>query len=88
MAGVKSARTSDKPYMDISSIALTGLQNAQNRFDRAAAAVTRASSNPEDVVDLSRQTVEMLAAKNQFSASVRVARVADEMQKSLLDMLI
>lgn len=74
--------------MDISAIALSGLQNAQNRFDRAAAGVTRATLNPGDSVDLSQQAVDMLAAKTQFGASIRVAHVADEMQKSLLDMLV
>ena len=63
------------------------MQNAQDRFDRAASGIARASSNSGDAVDLSQQAVDLLSAKNQYSASIRVAHVADEMQKSLLDML-
>lgn len=74
--------------MDISSIALTGLQSAQDRFDLTAARVTGASiQQPEDTVDLSQPAVDLLAAKNQFAAMVKVVHVADDMQKSSLNLL-
>lgn len=73
--------------MGISYIALLSLENAKAQFDRAAAGVIRAASNPEDVVSLSQQAVEMLAAKNQFTVSIRAAHVADQMQKATLDLL-
>ena len=73
--------------MDISSIALSGLQNASRQLDRAAAGVIRASSPESDGADLSQTAVEFLAAKAQFSAAIRVAHLADQMQKSSLDIL-
>ncbi|HEV2445204.1 MAG TPA: hypothetical protein VGS58_04760 [Candidatus Sulfopaludibacter sp.] len=73
--------------MDISSIALTGIQNAQDRFDRAAAGVTRAAAGADDTVQLSQSAVELLAAKNQFGVAIQVTHVAGEMQKSLLNLL-
>jgi flagellar hook protein FlgE len=73
--------------VDISSIALSGLQSAQDRFDLAAARVTGASSQPEDTVDLSQSAVDLVAAKDQFGAAVRVVHVADQMQKSALNIL-
>ena len=81
------ATPADKPCVGISYIALQGLENAQGQFDRAARGVIRAASNPEDVVSLSQQAVELLAAKNQFTVSIRAAHVADEMQKTTLDLL-
>ena len=71
--------------MDISSIALSGLQNATRQFDRAAAGVIRSTSVEPDSADLSQAAVEFLASKQQFSAAIRLAHVADQMQKSTLD---
>ena len=73
--------------MDISSIALTGMQDAQGRFERAVAGVTKASTDSQDTVDLSQHAVDLVAAKNQFAADVQVERTADQMQKSLLNIL-
>jgi flagellar hook protein FlgE len=74
--------------VDISSIALTGLESAQDRFDLAAARVTGASTQPEaDTVDLSQPVVDLLAARNQFAGAVEVVHVADDMQKALLDVM-
>ena len=73
--------------MDISSIALSGLQNASRQFDRAATGVIRASSPVSDVADLSQTAVEFLASKEQFSTAIRLAHVADQMQKSTLEIL-
>jgi hypothetical protein len=74
--------------VDISSIALTGLQSAQDRFDLAAARVTGASiQQPDDTVDLSQPAVDLLAAKNQFSASLKVVHVANDIEKSSLNLL-
>ncbi len=70
-----------------SSIALAGLQNAQDRFNTAASGVVRASSGSGDTVDLSQQAVNMLTAKSEFGASIRMVQVADEMQKTALNLL-
>ena len=73
--------------MDISSIALAGLQNASREFDRAAAGVIRSTSAESDSADLSQAAVEFLATKEQLSTAIRLAHVADQMQKSTLDIL-
>jgi flagellar hook protein FlgE len=38
-------------------------------------------------VDLSTEMVSMLSARNQFLLNARVIRTAEDMQKSLLDVL-
>lgn len=73
--------------MEISSIALSSMQNAQDRFDRAAAQVARAPADPQDSVDLSTQAVEMISATNQFNTGVKIVHLGDEMQQSLLNLL-
>ncbi|HWC98921.1 MAG TPA: hypothetical protein VG456_19310 [Candidatus Sulfopaludibacter sp.] len=67
--------------MDISAIAGSGMSAAQMRFEKAGMAVAAATEEaPTDVV-------ELISAKNDFSANARVAHVADEMQKTLLNVL-
>jgi flagellar hook protein FlgE len=73
--------------VDISSIALSGLQNASQQFDRAAAGIIRSTTAEPDSADLSQAAVDFLAAREQFSAAIRLTRVADQMQKSTLDIV-
>lgn len=80
----------DSKYMDPSSIALQGLQQADTQLDAAASAIASAGatsangSNP-DVVDLSTEMVALMSAQNSFSANLATLKTADEMQKTLLD---
>ena len=69
--------------MDISAIALDGMNQASARFDRAARQLTAAATPipEEDSVDLSTAAVNLLAARNQFAASAKVAHVADDLLK-------
>lgn len=78
--------------MDISSIALQGLQQAQSQFENSAIRVSNAgAASPNgsgiDTVDLSSAAVQMLASKNQFTANINVLKIADEMQKSIINLL-
>jgi len=80
--------------MDLSAIAAGGLDVAQSRFEKAATGIASAfdaagtpATTPADTVSLSRQTVALLSARNEFSANLKVAHVADEMQKTLLNIL-
>lgn len=73
--------------MEISSIALSGLHQAQDRFDRAASGIARSPAGPQDSVDLSTQAVQVISAKNQFATGVKIVHVGDEMQQSLLNLL-
>jgi flagellar basal body rod protein FlgG len=73
--------------MDVMSVALGGMQNAQSTLQRTAERVAAVSPETSDSVDLSSQMVAMLAARNQFQANARVIQTADDMQKKLLNIL-
>ncbi len=78
--------------MEIFSIALQGLEQAQARVEKAAgrlASVGADSSNgvPVDSVDLSREMVALLLAKNAFAANIGMLKIANEMQGRVLDLL-
>ena len=78
--------------MDVSSIALQGLEQAQAQLERSAGRLARVGANtPQgagvDQVDLSQEAVAMLSAKNQFSSNINVLKIADDMQKSVINLL-
>lgn len=64
------------------AIAASGMTTAQNRFDNSA---RRTAAAPLD--NLAEETVERIQAKTAFSANAAVARTADDMAGTLLDML-
>jgi hypothetical protein len=66
------------------------MSRAETQFNKAAGAIARATTaSPDggggDVVDLSVSMVALLQSKNNFEANTKVFKVADEMQKSLLN---
>ena len=69
------------------SIALGGMRNAQTTLEKTAERIAAVSPETSDSVDLSSQMVAMLAARNQFQSNARVIRTADDMQKTLLNLL-
>ncbi|MGA2097338.1 MAG: hypothetical protein ABSH39_13625 [Candidatus Acidiferrum sp.] len=75
--------------MDLSSIALQGLQQADNQLQNAATQIAENGANAPggnvDSVDLSAAAVQLLAGKNDFAANIGTLKVADEVQKNLLD---
>ncbi|MEO8657559.1 MAG: hypothetical protein ABI693_03775 [Bryobacteraceae bacterium] len=75
--------------MDITAVALQGLQEAQARIDKAAANLSRLSidASSGDSVDLSAEVIALLAAQGQVETSVAIAKGADQMQQKLLDVL-
>jgi len=87
----KTAPLADKYPVDISAIALQGLEQAQAQFGQAAGrlASTGATSTGTnvDTVDLSAETVSLLSAKNAFATNIDVLKIANEMQSSLVDLL-
>lgn len=88
----KSRRPADKPPVDISAIALQGLEQAQTQFGQAAqnlASIGSASPDGADVdtVSLSAQTVSLLSAKNAFELNVSVMKIANEMEARTVDLL-
>lgn len=75
--------------MDVMSAALGGMRDAQTKFEKAAdriASAPAAAATP-DSVDLSTEAVGLLTARNQYQMNAKVVHVADQMQKSTLDIL-
>ena len=78
--------------MDLSAIALQGLQQADAQLEKAASRIASAAAlSPDgsnvDTVDISAEIVALLAAKNQFSVNAATLKVASEVQKSAVDLL-
>ena len=79
--------------MDISAIALGGLNQAQTNFDTAVRRIASGGSGApgsgagEDTVDLSSNIVSLLQAKNDFEANLKAVKIGDEMQRTALDLL-
>jgi flagellar basal body rod protein FlgC len=75
--------------MDVSSIALQGLQQANTQLEAAAAAIANAgadcsSTGNVDVVDLSAEMVALMSAQNAFSVNLATLKAVDQMQQSLV----
>jgi flagellar hook protein FlgE len=73
--------------MDVMSVALGGMQNAQGSLQRTAERIAGTSTPQPDSVDLSTEMVALLAARNQYQANARAFQVGDKMQQKLLDIL-
>ena len=73
--------------MDVLGAALSGMRDAQTKLEKTAERLAGAPGPAPDSVDLSAETVGMLAARSQFQINARVFQTADEMQKTLLDIL-
>jgi flagellar hook protein FlgE len=76
--------------MDLSAVALQGLEQAQVQLQNAATRLAGAGTeSPDgaglDTVELSAEIVALMSAKNQFSANLSTLKTADQIQKSLLD---
>jgi hypothetical protein len=71
-----------------------GMTQASADFDRAASNIARSSGptqkadSPEDTVDLSTSAVDLLQAKSDFEANTRTFRISDEMNRTVLDMIV
>ena len=78
--------------MDISAIALQGIQQADAQLEQAAARIASyGSASPDgaslDTVDLSTEMVALMSAQNQTSLNLAVLKTANEVQKSLIDVM-
>ncbi len=72
--------------MNISAIALGGLEQAQADLLRASQHAVN-PAEPVDVVSLSSEAVAVIAAKNQFEAGISVLQTADQMEQSALALI-
>jgi flagellar hook protein FlgE len=78
--------------MEVSSIALQGLDRAQDQLNSSAARVagagtTASAGMPVDQVDLSKEVVAQMSAKNDFAANLAMLKTADQMQQAAIDMM-
>ena len=76
--------------MNVAATALTAMAAATQQLNDVADGVARSASlDPaqSDTVDISEQAVKLLSARSAFEVAVRVARIANETEKSLLDLL-
>ena len=82
----------DKGDMDISSIALQGLHQADAQLESAASEIASfGTSSPAganlDTVDLSAAVVALLSAKNLYAANLGSVKAADDVQKTAIDLM-
>jgi len=78
--------------MDLSAIALQGLEQGQLQLEGAAIRLANvgavsADGAGLDTVDLSAEIVALMSAQTQFSASLSVLKTAGEIQKNTLDVM-
>ena len=77
--------------MNVSAIALQGLDQASAQLETAAARIASAgATSPDgsnlDVVDLSVEMVALMSAQTLFSANLATLKTADQMEKALVDL--
>ena len=78
--------------MDVSSIALQGLEQASAQLDAVATRIASAGAvaggaAPVDVVSLSEEMVALMSAKTAFAANVAVLKTAEQTQQSVLNVM-
>lgn len=76
--------------MTVSGTALAALFQAMGRVERAAEGIAKASRptvEANDQADLSTEAVDLLVARNGYDAAIQVAKTADEMSRSAIDLL-
>ena len=77
--------------MDISAIALQGLEQSQVQLDNAASRLAGAGASPvasnSDSVDLSAGMLALLSAKNNFAVNISIMKTADQIEKYTIDMM-
>ena len=89
--GVATAKkppvAADKNYVNISAIALAGLNRASAQFQDAATRIAAGGgAGPGmDGVDLSTAAVSLLSARDDFAANIAALKVANEMERHMID---
>lgn len=85
-----AAEVADSYRMDVPSIALQGLDQANAQLDASASAIAGATTTDSnggiDVVSLSDDMVALISAQNQFAANLATMKSANGIQKSLIDL--
>jgi flagellar hook-associated protein FlgK len=85
---LKISAGDDKVSVEISAIALGGMNQAQTRLEGTANRLAKAADPAAaDTVDLSAEMVALMEARNAFAVNAKVAATGDELQKSVIDLL-
>lgn len=88
----ESGSSADMKAMEISAIALQGLNQAQAQVEQAGGRLASIGANsgdgtPVDTANLSEAAVSLLTGKNAFAANIQLLKVADEMQSQAISLL-
>ena len=81
---------SDKNYMTISASAVEGIHRAESKVESIAQKVARPatpSAATTDQVDLSDMMVGLMQARTEVGLNVKILQTADDMSKTILDIL-
>lgn len=78
--------------MDISAIALQGFQQAETQLQQAATSIASSGASTPgganlDTVSMSTEVIALMSAQNQASVNLSTLKVADEIQKSTIDVI-
>ena len=73
--------------MQIQSIALAALAQADQDFSNAAARLSQAAVQTSDSVSLSVAAVELIQARTAFEVALELAKTSDEIIEHSLDVL-
>jgi flagellar hook protein FlgE len=65
--------------------AVGGIEQSLSKLNGVAGRIS--PGNAEDAVDLSSEAVSLIQAKDSFASNVAVLKVADQMEKSLFDLV-
>lgn len=78
--------------VDVTSVALQGLDRAQQKVEKVARRLAKAAdpetaSSAGDTVDLATNAVDLIEAVNLYQANLKMVRAEDELTKRTLDLL-
>ncbi len=79
-------KLADEYDMQITSIALQGMNHAQSSLDSTARRLAK-PVDPDNDGDTSSDMVDLLEAQNGYTANANVARVGDQLTKRTIDLL-
>jgi len=81
----------DRREMDLSAIALQGMEQAQVHLENASTRLAGAGASPGganlDIVDLSAEMVALMSAKTDFSINLTVLKTVNQIQKDAIDLM-
>lgn len=73
--------------MSVSSVALGGLNQAQATIENTVKRINDAAGQ-EDTVALSTDAVNLIQAKGDFQANIQVLKIADQLEKSAINLIV